>query len=262
MVTVSDVLKKLCELAPIERKMDFDNVGLLVGSGRQEVSKIITALDITDEVINEAVSCGAELIVSHHPLFFELKKITDDDLAGRKVLKLAENKLSAICMHTNLDVSAGGVNDALAESIGLENFEPMLVDGTDENGDKYGLGRFGSVRSQSFLSFLGHVKSALGASGLRYFDAGLMVRKVAVCGGSGGSELYRAFELGCDTYVTADIKYNVFLDAAELPINLIDAGHYPTENVVVEYLKSYLKSSFPELEILVSKKHSQPEKFF
>ena len=262
MAKTVDVLKLLEKLAPIGRKMDFDNVGLLVGDGENVVTKILVALDISDCVINEAIECGANLIVSHHPLFFQLKNIVQDDILGRKILNLAKNSISAICMHTNLDVSTGGVNDALADRLGIKDFKPMLIDGVDENGYPYGLGRFGYVEEQALNSFLKHVKSSLRANGLRYVDSGKRVFKVAICGGSGGAELEQAAELGCDTYVTADVKYNHFLDALDLGINLIDAGHFPTENVVVDALVKYLRVNFPQINVLAAVSHTQPELFF
>lgn len=264
MVTVKDILAFLDSLAPMERKMEFDNVGLLVGWQENRVTKILTALDITSDVIDEAESIGAELIVSHHPVIFDaMKSVCADDICGSKILKLASAGISAICMHTNLDVSRGGVNDALAESLGLENVHCLTVDGFDASGDEYGLGRYGELSSETELSdFLQYVKRKLQANGLRYVNAGKKVRHVAVCGGSGGSELLKAAQAGCDTYVTADIKYNAFLDAEELGINLIDAGHFPTENVIITPLSEKLSERFPDVQVAVSSRLMQPERFF
>ena len=264
MVTVKEILGYLNELAPMERKMDFDNVGLLVGWPDNAVTKVVTALDITNQVIDEAVTAGAELIVSHHPLIFTPQKhVRADDLCGMKILSLAKNGISAICMHTNLDVSRGGVNDILAQKLGILQTSSLIADGFDATGEDYGLGRVGELPGESTLqSFLTEVKTALKANGLRYSDAGKQVHRVAVCGGSGGSELMTALNAGCDTYVTADVKYNAFLDAAELGINLIDAGHFPTENAVIVPLTEKLTIKFPEVKFKISCLHSQPEKFF
>ena len=114
MVKVVEVFEYLNKLAPVSLKMDFDNVGLLVGDATQSVSKCLVSLDITDEVIDEAACFGADLIVSHHPIIFgAVKSVTADDLVGRKIIELVRNNISAICMHTNLDIAEGGVNDAL-----------------------------------------------------------------------------------------------------------------------------------------------------
>ena len=262
MIKVSDVLNAMESLAPVERKMDFDNVGLLVGNIDNTVEKIIVALDITDNVIEEACKEKAQLIVSHHPVFFQLKSVTAQDILGRKVLNLAANGISAICMHTNLDVSVGGVNDALANAIGIENTKPMSETGVGEDGIAYGFGRYGTVERQPISHFLSTISKALCTNGIRYADAGKEVCRVAVNSGAGGSEFLRAVELGCDTFVSGDLKYNQFLDALEIGINLIDAGHFPTEDVVIGPIVEYLARKFPQIKISKSEAHAQPEKFF
>ena len=110
MATVSDVNNFLCSIAPVEMKMDFDNVGFLVGRSSAGVTKIIISLDITHDVISEALEIGAELVVSHHPLFFSLKSVTDADITGAKIVRLLSSGVSAICMHTNLDAARCGGN--------------------------------------------------------------------------------------------------------------------------------------------------------
>lgn len=253
MVKVSEIFEKLNELAPVDTKLDFDNVGLLVGSWEDEISRVLVALDITMDVIGEAKSMGAELIVSHHPMFFELKSVTDSDTTGTRVLALARAGMSAICMHTNLDKALGGVNDALTEALGIEDAEVFGADG---------VGRVGYVPEQGLRDFMAHVKGALNADGLRFVDAGRPVNRVAVLGGAGGGELIEAVEAGADTYVTADVKHHQFIDARELGVNLIDAGHFSTENVAVPKLAELLENEFPDLEVAISRAHGQPERFF
>ena len=253
MVKVSEIFEKLNELAPVDTKLDFDNVGLLVGSWEDEISRVLVALDITMDVIGEAKSIGAELIVSHHPMFFELKSVTDSDTTGARVLALARAGMSAICMHTNLDKALGGVNDALTEALGIEDAEVFGADA---------VGRVGYVPEQGLRDFMTHVKGALNAGGLRFVDAGRPVNRVAVLGGAGGGELIEAVEAGADTYVTADVKHHQFIDARELGVNLIDAGHFSTENVVVPKLAELLENEFPDLEVAISRAHGQPERFF
>ncbi len=264
MTTVKDIFDYLNKLAPIELKMDFDNVGVLVGSKKSAVTKCLVALDITDDVIDEAIELGTNLIVSHHPVIFnEIKSVLDEDLVGRKIIKLIKNDISAICMHTNLDIANGGVNDALMSALGAVTEGYLEYTGTDSLGVKQGCGRIGELESEMSLpEFLEKCKTALNANGLRYHDAGLKVKKLAVMGGSGGSSVYLAKELGCDTYVTSDIKYNCFLDAKELGINLIDADHFCTENVIVPVICEKLKTEFPECEIKISEKHCQTAQFF
>jgi dinuclear metal center YbgI/SA1388 family protein len=262
MAKVKDILRELENFAPIRLKMDFDNVGLLAGFSENEVDRILVALDITDEVIGEAVRERAQLIVSHHPLFFSLKSVTDADRTGRKLTTLLSRGISAICMHTNLDAAAGGVNDALAEAAGLCGTTLLAEEVFDENGTPYSYGRVGTLEAPMKLGgYLEFIKRRLGASGLRYHDAGRDVYKVATVGGSGGGDLKHAVRHGCDTFLTADIKYDVFLEAKELGLNVIDGDHFCTENVVTPVLERKLKELFPEVCTTLSKIHRQTARF-
>lgn len=264
MVTVQDVFAFLNTQAPVRYQMDFDNVGLLAGNPTAPVQRVLVALDITDDVIEEAVENGAQLIVSHHPLIFTpLKRVTADDLTGRKILRLAENGLSAICMHTNLDIAAGGVNDALMAALDVQTTGLLEPAGADEDGRPLGCGRVGALlKPMEFHAFLQFIASRLHANGLRYCASGKPVEHIAVCGGSGGNMLELAVELGCDTFVTADIKYDRFLAAKELGMNLIDADHFCTENVVIPLLTEKLCKQFPELTVAISKRHGQTAQFY
>lgn len=256
---VKDILRYLDELAPTALKMDFDNVGLLVGNDNCDVTAAVIALDITDDVISEAAEYGAELIISHHPVIFNpLKSVVESDIVSRKIIKLVKQNISAICMHTNLDIAEGGVNDALMDVLGAE--VSGILEPTDENS---GCGRIGTISAAMTMpDFLSHCKSALNSKGLRYFDAGRPVKKIAVMGGSGGDCLELAVEKGCDTYITSDIKYNVFLDAKDYGINLIDADHFCTENVIVPVLYDKLSKMFPDVNFIISKRHGQTASFF
>ena len=254
MPTVGEIKELLKEKAPLEKKMDFDNVGLLVGRPGYPVTRILVALDITDEVIDEAASMGAELIVSHHPLFFSIESITDETPEGARACKLIRCGISAICMHTNLDAAQGGVNDALMEKLGGR------VTGTLD--PDTGIGRIGEIAAPMALSdFLPFVKDALRANGLRYYDAGRPVKKLAVCGGSGGGDIPLAAAAGCDTFVTADVKYHQFQQAKDLGLNLIDGDHFCTENVVTPVLRTWLASQFPDLDVRISQHLGQLVQF-
>lgn len=259
MTRVSDVLEYLNDLAPMELKMDFDNVGLLVGDRDAKLERALIALDITEDVVDEAVQLGAQLIVSHHPVIFQpVKSILADDLLGRKLMRLIKNDISAICMHTNLDIAAGGVNDALMDALGAS------VSGVLEiTGDGVGCGRVGELSEPvTMQSFLERCKSALNCNGLRYHDAGRPVKRLAVMGGAGGSCIDLASELGCDTYITSDVKYNGFLDAKELGLNLIDADHFCTENVIVPVLLDKMSARFGDVVFSASERHKQIAQFF
>lgn len=255
MVFVNDVLEFLWKLAPEDGKESWDNVGLLVGRKSRPVTRILTALDITLPVIQEAEQLGAELIVSHHPLIWDTYKfVTDDVLQQGKVMRLIEGKIAAICMHTNLDEAADGVDDTLAQVLGLCP-EQHLAEG-----------RIGHVsalpEAQPLEEFLKFVKDRLQVKGLRYYDGGKPVRRIATGCGACGEYLRNAVEAGCDTFLTGDVKYNVFLDAQGYGINLIDAGHFATENPIVEKLAGKLQTAFPCVLVSVSQAMIQPDCYF
>ncbi len=262
MATVKEISEYFESLVPCSMKMDFDNVGFLVGDGNREVTKALVALDITDAVIEEAIDYGADLILAHHPLMFSTKNASTDDPIGRKLVKILGAGMSAICLHTNLDAVVGGVNDALMSVLGISSEGIIEPFGTDKDGNIYGMGRYGTVDECELPVFLKHCKGALQCNGLRYIDGGKSVRRVAVCGGSGSSMLEDVAALGCDTYITADVKHNGFLDARELGINLVDAGHYSTENVVVPVLEKMLLDRYPHICTRISRVHVQPERYY
>ena len=257
MRTVGDILQFVETLAPSSMKMEWDNVGLLCGSKSAEVTKVLVALDPFEGVCHEAQDIGAQLIVTHHPLIFRAPKaITDDTSVGRSIMFLCRNGISAINAHTNLDQVPGGVNDVLASRLGLEHVQIINpVDG-------YGLLRCGEVKLQLMEDFLAVVKEQLGCSGLRYVNSGKPVHKVAVGGGACGDEMLEAFHAGCDTFVTADVKYNQFWDAYDLGMNLIDAGHFHTENPVVSVLAEKIAAAFLDLQVEISKTHTDCVKYY
>ena len=264
MATVADILQFVESLAPRYMKCDWDNVGLLCGRKDKEVKKIRVALDPFRSVIEEAIELGADCIVTHHPLIFRnpLMAVNEDSEAGRCVLTLVEHGIAAINAHTNYDLAPGGINDVLARTLGLAGIEVIKPEGEDVEGLPYGLLRCGAVEEQTLVTFLSVVKDKLHCDGLRYVSSGKTVRKVAVGGGSCADEMYDALEAGCDTFVTADVKYNQFRTAFELGLNLIDAGHFHTENPGMPVLAEKLRQAFPGTEVIFSEKHTDCMKFF
>ena len=263
MTTVGDILKYIETLAPRSMKMDWDNVGLLCGSKATPVAKVLVALDPFEGVCREAAQWGAQLIVTHHPVIFQAPKaITDETSVGRSILQLCAHGISAINAHTNLDCAPGGVNDVLAKKLALVNVQVVDPEGTDENGNEWGLLRMGEVPEQPLDAFLNRVKTLLGCKGLRYVDGGKPVRKVAVGGGSCAGEMLDALRAGCNTFVTADVKYNPFWDARDPGTNLIDAGHFATENPVVSVLAEKIAGAFPEIEVKISETHADCMKYY
>ena len=251
MTTAHDIERSLYDWAPRELAMAWDNVGLLVGDPAQEVRRVLVALDITQGVAEEAVSLGAQMIVSHHPVmncaWHEVQTLRADDAQGRLLRYLVRHGLAACCMHTNLDAAAGGVNEVLAQKLGLSDLKML----TEEK-----IGRIGTLKCEiPLVEFTHSVIELLGCNGLRYVDAGRPVHRVAVGGGACGCYIPQAVAAGCDTFVTSDLKYNDFLDTEVL--NLIDAGHFPTENVVCPALRDRLQRAFPAVDVLCSTSHSR-----
>ena len=256
MTTVNDILELMETIAPQSLKMEWDNAGLLCGSKTTPVTKVLIALDPYEHVCREAADWGAELIVTHHPLIFDPQRsITDDTTVGRNILTLCRNGICAINAHTNLDQAPGGVNDILAQTLGLHNIQTIC-----ENGMQ--LLRCGDVPEQDLSAFLLTVKERLNCNGLRYCDTGKKVRKVAVGGGACGSEWQDALRAGCDTFVTADIKYHEFWDAYICGLNIIDAGHFSTENPVCRYLADKISEAFPNIEVRISETHADCMKYY
>ena len=258
MPTVREIEQALFELAPREGAMDWDNVGHLLGDPDSQVSRVLVALDITEDVADEALAHGCELIVAHHPVmncrWLPVQSIREDTPQGHLLLKLLRNGVSAICMHTNLDVAWGGVNDILAEKLKLVDPGPLCDSG---------LGRVGRLEEPMDLAdFVRFVSRSLGCNGVRYAGAGKPVCRVAVGGGACGDFEDDAIRAGCDTFVTADLSYHQFLDAKGKGINLIDAGHFPTEDPVCEKLVQYVSDRFQELAVTKSTSHREVIQYY
>ena len=256
MSTIGDIYNALFTFAPASMKMSWDNVGLLCGHMDREVRKVLVALDCSTAVIEEAKVWGAQLIVTHHPLIFgEIKAVNDQTPLGRSLLTLIESGIAAINLHTNLDVAPGGVNDILAARLGLSDVTVLDPMGQNAEGRDYGLIHTGYVNQTELPAFASFVKSALHCPGLRYACGGKPVHHVAVGGGSCGSEIGEVLASGCDTFVTADLKYHQLQQAADLGLNLIDAGHFETENPVCELLASLVRGADSSLDVRISQTH-------
>lgn len=262
MATVKDILAFIETVAPPSMKEDWDHVGLNCGHMDRKVTTVLVALDPFEEVCREAKAVGAELLVTHHALIWEQGFITDQTEQGRNTLYLIENGIAHINAHTNLDCAPGGVNDILAEKLGLQNICVVDPQGTDEQGREFGLLRCGTVEQQPLSVFLSCVKQSLGCKALKFADSGKPVSKVAVGGGACAGFLKQAAAAGCDTFVTADTRYNQFWDAKAMGINLIDAGHFHTENPICAVLADKIRSAFPDLTVVLSQNHTDCANFF
>lgn len=262
MTTVNDVLRFIETLAPTEMKEEWDHVGLNCGHMDKPVKCILVALDPFRDVCEEAAEIEADLLVTHHALIWTPGFVNDATEQGRNTLFLIENNIACINAHTNLDCAPGGVNDILAQKLGLSDISVINPKGIDPQGRQWGLLRHGTVDTLPLRTFLANTKKALGCEGLRYVDAERPVCKVAVGGGACAGELQSVADAGCDTFVTADVKYNQFWQAHELGINLIDAGHFHTENPVCVYLADQLRQAFPDISVVMSGWHMDCTKFF
>lgn len=256
---VSEIVSYLFSLAPSYMKEDWDNVGLVCGHSDAEVNKVLIALDASSAALQEAKEKKCQMVVSHHPMIFGgVKQVNDNSITGKNVLFAVENRIACVNMHTNLDSVADGVNDILAEKLGLQSIVLVAPKGTDDTGREYGYVRVGEVEKTTLEDFATIVKDVLGCHGLRYAHGGKPVKKVAVGGGACGDEISNVLAAGCDTFVTADLKYHQFCDAEGLGLNLIDAGHFQTEVPVCNYLLKKLSEKFPELQVEISQKQKDP----
>ena len=238
---VRDIFENLNAWAPLGTAMEHDNPGLLIGDPEAEVTGIVTALDCTTNVIAEAVTRGANLIVTHHPVIYHpLYRVTAGTPDGDRVRALVRGEIAVISMHTNLDRAAGGVNDCLADRLGLRDVT-LLPGGED-------VARMGTLPApMNTDAFLNHVKAMLDVNVLRVSRAEAWVHRIAVGGGACADFLEAAFDAGCDALMTSECKHHHFIDAAQRGFLLVDATHYATENVVVRALTERARRVCPNV---------------
>ena len=243
--TVQTVAEAVNRLAPRRLAEEWDNPGLLLGDPSAEVKKIFVCLDVLDESISRAIEVDAQLIVAHHPMIFRaIKNVRIDLPHGNKIARLLKNNLAVFAAHTNLDSAIGGVNDVLAEKIGLVDVK-MFGD------EEISLGRIGTLETpMTALDFARHVKHALNAETVRLVDAGdFLVRKVGLCGGSGAEFIGKAKFFGAQAFVTGDVKYHDAQAAVESRIHVVDAGHFATEFPIVHVLAEYLRGELKDYPV-------------
>lgn len=243
-----DILGYINAISPFATAESFDNVGMLVGSPDEHISGICCCLDITNEVIDEALAKGANLIVAHHPVIFDpLKRVP----VWSPVYRLIRHGISAICAHTNFDMSEGGVNDTLLELLGFEQEEVLEV--VHPNG----LG-FGAVCDLPLCfttkALAEHCKKCLDLESVKYSRSDNEIRRAAVCcgGGVNGTVMQLAREKGCDAIVSGDIKHNYWVEALNSGIALIDAGHYGTEKAFPHRIASLISRAFPDVPVFTA----------
>ena len=240
MTIVGEILAELEAFAPYELAESWDNVGLMAGDRAQPVERVLCALDVTEGVVREAIDCGAQLIVAHHPLIFtSVHPVTADDATGRTLRLAIQQDIAVICMHTNADCAEGGVNDALAAALSLSD---VVFMGAGDNGM---LGRVGNLAApMTAYDFALYVKDKLHAGGVRFTDGGKPIRRVAVGGGACGKLMDFARNENADAFVIGDCSYDLMQRAQSLGLTLVDAGHFPTENPVVSVFAARIAEKF------------------
>ena len=269
---VREITDKIEKRIPRQAALEWDNVGLLLGDFDWDVHRIYIALDATDRVIDHAVESGADMIITHHPMLYSpIRSVTADDFVGRRIMKLIEHKIAYYAMHTNYDVCEMG--DLAADTLGMTGLKTLDVsydgsdidaveaagDGTDaispiRISTSMGIGKVGETGdaiAPNLRDYAKRVKEAFGLSHVCVFgDPEREVHRVAICPGSGKSELGLALEAGADTYVSGDIDHHTGIDAVAQGLAVIDAGHYGIEHIFIEHMAMTLRAKLAQVDVL------------
>lgn len=279
---IKQVVDALEHYAPLPLQEGYDNAGLQVGlTEAVEMSGALLCLDVTEEVVEEAVQKGCNLIVSHHPLIFrKLARISDENYVQRTVRKAIKNDISIVSMHTNMDAATGGVNFKIAEKLGLENVR--FFGGEKEvDGVKGGNGVIGEISDEDILQaaeagkLSEEVKNHF-AEGIAADDLVLLlrerfgvecvqcnqllrrpIRKVSLCGGSGSFLLEEAIQAGADAFITGEMSYHEYF-GHEQEIQICVIGHYQSEQFTSEIFRSIIQEQFPEAKCYISEINTNP----
>jgi len=246
-----DVIKYLETKFPKTLAYDWDNPGLQVGSLNKKCQTVLVTLDVTKEVVKEAIALKADLIISHHPLIFKpLSSIVTETPRGKMLSDLIKNNIAVYSTHTNYDLALGGMNDELASVLGLGDIQ--VLDEVEQ------MGRFGTVPPQPMTDFIEFVKQKLEVQTCRFIGRlDSTVKIVGISGGSGSNHVGSAMKKQCDLYITGDVTYHTALDCVQMGQNVLDVGHY-AEKIFKKAIQSDLKNVFPDLPILVSAIDTDP----
>ena len=256
---VKDVMAVIEEFAPLALQEKWDNSGLCIGSPEDKVSSVLLGLDCTPELVDEAIACGADMIVTHHPLIFSgLKKISAEDLVGEAVVKAIRAGISVYAAHTSADKVIAGVSGAMAARLGLKDVRIL-----DEDGEGTGLGVVGNLpEPMTAQDALELVKERFALTGVKSSKpVGCKIERVARCGGSGGSLIGAARAAGAQLYISGDISYHNFFTPEGFMI--MDIGHYESEIEIVDILFSLIKKNFPTFAVRITQNmQSNPIYYF
>ncbi len=247
-MTVREITDVIEQFAPLDSQEKWDNCGLCTGSLSSHVSGVLIGFDCTEALVDEAISCGANLIITHHPLIFNpLKRISPEDSLGRTLIKALSFGISIYAAHTTADKAVGGVSYAMASRLGLEDVEIL-----DPETPGCGLGVVGNLPGQfSYEQIISYVKERFGLKLIRCSrDPQVPISRVAMCGGAGSSLLGKAIQAQAQLFITGDVSYHNFF--APDGFMVMDIGHYESEKDIVDILFSLLKKNFPTFAVRLS----------
>ncbi len=259
MSTVKDFYNAINEFAPFSTAMSWDNSGIIVGDPDEEVSSVITALDITTETVREAHEKGVQLIISHHPVIFHpLKSLSPDSVPAM----LIRYGIAAICVHTPFDMAPCGMNkglrDILWDKLGFCDAEPLEV-----TGDGLSIGMIYTLASPIEPEMAAEIiGNALGCTVVRFNRGGRVIRRLAVSSGAGGSLCALAAQKGADALAAGDFKHSDFVDSLNSGFTVIDCGHYHTERIFSGMMKGLLSPLFPDVNITETSKGDDPVSYY
>lgn len=249
--------------APLPLQEDWDNAGLQIGLTETDASGVLLCLDVTEPVIDEAISKKCNLIVSHHPLLFHgLNQISDADYIQRVVTKSIKNDIVIVSMHTNLDNAVGGVNWKIAEKLGVKNVRFLDSACNEANGAK-GSGAIGELdQPLSAKDFISRVKQVLECDCVMTNEQLMRpVEKVALCGGAGAFLLNAAIKQNADAFLTGEMHYHEYF-GHEQQIQIVVTGHYESEHFTAEIFRDLLKEKYPSLHLEISQTVTNPIKYW
>ncbi len=254
---VKEIRSYIEEVAPLSLQASYDNSGLIVGYDEDEVGSILLAVDLTEEVVAEALELGAEMIITHHPIIFSpIKRFNSQSYVERCVEKAIKHDIVIYAAHTNLDSAEGGMSWRLGEMIGVENMRVLELTDAELNG---GFGVVGELcESVDTYKYMDRVAKILGLEALRHSDVvSERVKRVAICTGSGGSLMDLAANAGADLYITADLRYNDFF-TAQKRVTTLDIGHYESEYCAIEIIFDILSKKMLNFAIRKSLRGYNP----
>ncbi|MGM9734068.1 MAG: Nif3-like dinuclear metal center hexameric protein [Prevotella sp.] len=253
---IKEVLSALERFAPLPLQEDWDNAGLQIGLTEAEASGALLCLDINEQIVDEAIAKGCNIIVSHHPLLFRgLKRISGDDYVQRVVIKAIKHDICIVSMHTNMDNARGGVNFKMAEKLGLANVRFFA----EKPGADAGSGVVGELpEAVSAENFVAAVKGAFGVECAMCNELlKRPVKTVAICGGAGDFLLPQAIALGADAFITGEMHYHVYF-GQEQKIQICVIGHYQSEQYTSEIFKSIISEACEELPVYQAETNTNP----